>query len=298
MTDIKKYLQPDVVARLANLEMIARFVVEGFITGLHKSPYHGFSVEFAEHRQYMPGDEIRSIDWKVYGRTSRYYVKRFEEETNLKCHIVLDTSASMTFGTGEVNKLQYGGYLAASLAYLMIHQKDAAGLAIFDKVLRKYLPPRATLGYIKTIEEALQNISHHETTRIAENLHAVAERIKRRGLVILISDLLDEAEDVVHALRHFRHDGHEVIVFHVLDHAERTLDFEGDVVFDDLETGEQLATQPWHIRKAYAQEVESFCEYYRRRCRESRVDYVLLDTKTPFDVALREYIAKRSKIGG
>lgn len=298
MTDTKKYLQPDVVARLANLEMVARFVVEGFITGLHKSPYHGFSVEFAEHRQYMPGDEIRSIDWKVYGRTSRFYVKRFEEETNLKCHIVLDTSASMTFGTGAVNKLQYGGYLAASLAYLMIHQKDAAGLAVFDRELRKYLPPRATLGYIKTIEEVLQNISHHETTRIAENLHVVAERIKRRGLVILISDLLDEAEDVVHALRHFRHDGHEVIVFHVLDHSERTLDFEGDVIFDDLETREQVATQPWHIRKAYAQEVESFCDYYRRRCRESRVDYVLLDTKTPFDVALREYIAKRSKIGG
>ncbi len=296
--DARNYLKPDVVARLANLEIKARLVVEGFITGLHRSPYHGFSVEFAEHRPYMPGDEIRSIDWKVYGRTSRYYVKRFEEETNLKAVVLLDTSASMTFASGGMTKLEYGSCLAASLAYMMIHQKDACGLVLFDEQIRKYLPPRATMGYLKTMEETLQNVQTHEETEIGPTLHAIAERMKRRGLVILISDLFDDPRKVMAGLKHFRHRKHEVIVFQVLDPRERDLDYSGDVIFEDLETEVRLQTQPIHIRASYREQMRTFIEQYRRECRENRIDHVLLDTRTPFDVALMEYVNKRARLGG
>jgi uncharacterized protein (DUF58 family) len=294
----QKYLKPEVVAKLSNMEIKARLVVEGFITGLHKSPYHGFSVEFAEHRPYMPGDEIRTVDWKVYGRTSRYYVKRYEEETNLKAYILLDTSGSMTFGSGETTKLEYGSYLAASLAYLMIHQKDATGLTLFDKQIRRHMPPRATMGYLKILQESLQNISDHEETDIAPILHEIAERIKRRGLVILISDLFDDPAKVMAGLKHFRHKRHEVIVFHVLDPQEREFAYAGDVIFEDLETKERIATQPWHIRESYQAQMREFINAYRKECRENNIDYVLLDTRTSFDVALLEYITKRAKLGG
>jgi uncharacterized protein (DUF58 family) len=296
--DARNYLKPDVVARLANLEIKARLVVEGFITGLHRSPYHGFSVEFAEHRPYMPGDEIRSIDWKVYGRTSRYYVKRFEEETNLKAVVLLDTSASMTFASGGMTKLEYGSCLAASLAYMMIHQKDACGLVLFDEQIRKYLPPRATMGYLKTMEETLQNVQTHEETEIGPTLHAIAERMKRRGLVILISDLFDDPRKVMAGLKHFRHRKHEVIVFQVLDPRERDLDYSGDVIFEDLETEVRIQTQPIHIRASYREQMRTFIEQYRRECRENRIDHVLLDTHTPFDMALMEYVNKRARLGG
>lgn len=286
------------MARLANLEIKARLVVEGFITGLHRSPYHGFSVEFAEHRPYMPGDEIRSIDWKVYGRTSRYYVKRFEEETNLKAVVLLDTSASMTFASGGMTKLEYGSCLAASLAYMMIHQKDACGLVLFDEQIRKYLPPRATMGYLKTMEETLQNVQTHEETEIGPTLHAIAERMKRRGLVILISDLFDDPRKVMAGLKHFRHRKHEVIVFQVLDPRERDLDYSGDVIFEDLETEVRIQTQPIHIRASYREQMRTFIEQYRRECRENRIDHVLLDTHTPFDMALMEYVNKRARLGG
>ncbi len=273
-------------------------MVEGFITGLHKSPYHGFSVEFAEHRPYMPGDEIRTIDWKVYGRTGRYYVKRYEEETNLKAQILLDSSGSMTFGSGAVTKLEYGSCLAAALAYLMIRQKDATGLTLFDKKIRRHMPPRATMSYLKTLQESLQTNSDHEETDLAPTLHEIAERIKRRGLIILISDLFDDPQKVIAGLKHFRHKRHEVIVFHVLDPQERDFAYGGDVIFEDMETKARMATQPWHIRKSYQDQMRSFIDSYRKECRENNIDYVLLDTRTPFDVALTEYITKRKKMGG
>lgn len=296
--DMKRFLRPDVIARLANLEIKARLVVEGFITGLHKSPYHGFSVEFAEHRPYMPGDEIRSIDWKVYGRTSRYYVKRFEEETNLKAYLLVDTSASMTFSSGGVSKLEYASCLAASLAYLMIHQRDASGLVLFDRKIRKYLPPRATLGYLHTIETALQNASDHEETAIGPTLHEIADRMKRRGLVILISDLMDDPASVLTGLKHFRHKKNEVIVFQILDPQERDFIYSGDVVFEDLESRERLQTQPWQMRADYRVAMRRFLDHYRRECRDHAIDHVLLDTRTPYDTALLEYITKRARIGG
>jgi uncharacterized protein (DUF58 family) len=295
--DYRQYLQPGVVAKLANMELRARLVVEGFITGLHKSPYHGFSVEFAEHRQYMPGDEIKHIDWKIYGKTDRYYIKQYEEETNLKAYIVLDASKSMAYASpGNITKLEYAAYLAASLSYMMIKQQDAVGVAVFDEQVTTYLPPHATKSYLRQILVALNRLQASNRTGAGKSLHQVADRIKRRGLVIVISDLFDKPDEVIAALKHFRHKKNEVIVMHVLDPLERSFAFGSDALFKDMETGEQLMTQPWQIQKAYQREFGSFLERYKRECRENYVDYVLMDTATPFDVALTEYLHKRERI--
>ena len=296
MQDYKKYLKPDVVSRLSNMELRARLVVEGFITGLHKSPYHGFSVEFAEHRQYMPGDEIKKIDWKVYGRTDRYFVKQYEEETNLKSYLLLDASGSMGYTSGDVTKFEYGCYLAGALTYLMLMQRDAVGLGIFDNKLRTYLPPRSVMGYMSQLLKALHNASPGETTNI--ELNSIAERIKRRGLVILISDLLDEPEKVVRGLQHFRYRQHEVILFHILDPFEVEFSFSKSAQFKDMETEEIINTHPWHILKEYSKHFKEYISYYRRECRANNIDYVFINTAQPFDEALIHYLIKRKKIGG
>lgn len=295
--EYRQYLQPHVVSRLANMELRARLVVEGFITGLHQSPYHGFSVEFAEHRQYMPGDEIRRIDWKLYGKTGRYYVKQFEEETNLKSYLILDASRSMGFASaGNLTKLTYGSYLAAALAYLMIKQQDAVGLTLFDEGVRAFIPPHATPTYLRQILLALHHALPSGKTGAGPALHQVADRIKRRGLVIVISDLLDNPADVMVALKHFRHKKNEVIVIHLLDPLERSFGFGGDAVFADLETGERMTTRPWQIQESYREAMRKFVDRYKRDCREHGVDYVLIDTATPFDTALTEYLSKRRRI--
>ncbi|MBI5472668.1 MAG: DUF58 domain-containing protein [Ignavibacteriae bacterium] len=280
------------------MELRARLVVEGFITGLHKSPYHGFSVEFAEHRQYMPGDEIKHIDWKIYGKTDRYYIKQYEEETNLKAYIVLDASRSMDYASqGNVKKLEYASYLAAALSYMMIKQQDAVGLAVFDEQVSSYLPPHATKAYLRQILLELQKLKGSNKTGAGRSLHNIADRIKRRGLVIVISDLFDNPDEVIAALKHFRHKKNEVIVMHVLDPLERSFAFGSDAMFKDMETNEQLMTQPWQIQKAYQREMSAFLERYKRECRENYVDYVLMDTATPFDVALTQYLHKREQLG-
>ncbi len=297
LSDYRKYLQPDVVAKLSNMELVARLVVEGFITGLHKSPYHGFSVEFAEHRQYMPGDEIRHIDWKIYGKTDRYYIKQFEEETNLKTYIVLDASRSMAYASpGRLPKLEYASYIVAALAHLMIQQRDAVGLTVYDDSIRSFMPPHATKSYLKQILRQLETTVAGNRTSTSGSLHQVAERIKRRGLVIILSDLLDDPTDVMTAIRHFRHKKNEVIVMQILDPMERSFDFGRDAVFRDLETDEEMTTQPWHIRKAYQEQMQKFLNTYKKECREHDVDYVLLDTQTPFDNALFEYLHKRQRL--
>lgn len=296
--EYRKYLDPDVVARLANMELVARLVVEGFITGLHKSPFHGFSVEFAEHRQYMPGDEIRHIDWKIYGKTDRYYIKQYEEETNLKSYLILDASKSMTFASqGRMTKLDYGCYLAAALAHLMVQQRDAVGLTIFDESVRTYMPPHATKTYLKEILRALETIEPGKGTGTANSLHEIAERIKRRGLVIILSDLFDDPAGVMGAIKHFRHKKNEVIVMQVLDPLERSFAFGRDAVFKDMETDEEITTQPWHIQKAYRAGMQRFLDLYKKQCRENNVDYVLLDTATPFDISLFQYLHKRQRMG-
>lgn len=297
MEESLKYLRPDVVAQLANMELRARLVVEGFITGLHKSPYHGFSVEFTEHRQYMPGDDLKHLDWKVYGKTDRFYIKQFEEETNLKSYIVLDASKSMDYASnGCLRKVEYASYLAAALAYLMVEQRDAVGLTVYDENVRLLLPPHATRTYLKQILRELDQLKPSNKTAIASSLHNVAERIKRRGLVIILSDFFDDPAQVVTAFKHFRHKGNEVIVMQVLDPMERSFAFGADAVFRDLETKEELMTQPWHIQKAYQESMKEFLEFYKRECRENAIDYVLMDTSTPFDKALFEYLNKRKRI--
>lgn len=289
-------LSPQALARLSNLQLLARRVVEGFITGLHQSPYHGFSVEFAEHRPYMPGDSIRHIDWKVYARTDRYVIKRFQEETNLKGYILLDRSASMAFTSSTFSKLQYGIHLSAALAYLMLEQRDAVGLALFDDQLRKYLPPRSVRSYLNQLLLELENTEPSGTTGIAEALHRVAERMKRRGLMILISDLMDEPDKIVDGLKHFRYDGHEVIVLQVLDPLEMNFAFPTDARFRDLETDERIISQPWHLREAYQKEMGEFLEAIKKGCRENGVDYALFETRQPYDYALMEYLNKRKKL--
>jgi len=279
------------------MELRARLVVEGFITGLHKSPYHGFSVEFTEHRQYMPGDEIKHIDWKAYGKTDRYYVKEFEEETNLKSYLLLDASKSMDYRSeNNLRKVEYASYIAAALAYLMVEQRDAVGLTIYDEKIRTLLPPRATKLYLKQILRELESLQSANKTGTARSLHEVAERIKRRGLVVVLSDLFDDPKEVATALKHFRHKGNEVIVMQVLDPMERSFAFGTDALFRDMETEEELPTQPWHIQKAYRESFQQFLDYYKRECRENAIDYVLLDTSIPFDKALFEYLNKRKRI--
>lgn len=296
--DYRKYLQPEVVAKLANMELVARLVVEGFITGLHKSPYHGFSVEFAEHRQYMPGDEPKHIDWKIYGKTDRYYIKQFEEETNLKSYIILDASRSMAYASnGKITKLEYAAYIAAALSYLMVQQRDAVGLTVYDEKVRLHMPPHATKSYLKEILRQLEITEGSNKTGTAESLHQIAERIKRRGLVIILSDLFDKPKEVATALKHFRHKKNEVIVMQVLDPMERSFAFGGDAVFKDMETSEEIMTQPYHLQKAYQDEMKKFLDSYKKECRENNIDYVLLDTSTPFDVALFQYLSKRQRMG-
>jgi uncharacterized protein (DUF58 family) len=296
-TSALRYLQPAVISRLSNMELRARLVVEGFITGMHRSPYHGFSVEFAEHRQYMPGDEPRFIDWKIYGRTDRYYIKQYEEETNLKSTILLDTSRSMGYASaGMITKLAYGSYLAAALAYLMVKQQDAVGLATFDTEVTSYLPPHSTRAALRQLLIRLEQLAPAGTTGAGRAMHQIADRMRRRGLVIVISDLLDEPEGLMAALRHFRHKKNEVIVMHVLDPLERSFAFGGDAVFQDTETAERMTTQPYHIQSSYREAMATFLERYKRECREHAIDYVVMDTTTPFDTGLAEYLARRRRI--
>jgi uncharacterized protein (DUF58 family) len=297
-TDSLSILKPDVISRIENLELRAKLVVEGFIAGLHRSPYHGFSVEFAEHRQYMPGDDIKHIDWKVLGRTDRYYIKQYEEETNLKTYLVVDASRSMAFRTDtHPTKLEYATSVAAALAYLMVRQRDAVGLGIFDEKVRDFLPPRSKQSYLKLLFKSLVETKASNKTGTGVSLHRIAERVKRRGLVIIFSDLFDNPDEVLGALKHFRHNGNEVIVMQVLDPSERSFAFGRDAVFKDMETQEKMTTQPYHIQKAYQQEMRRFLDRYKRECREQAVDYVLLDTATPFDVALFRYLNKRKRLG-
>ena len=298
MNHYRQFLHPEALSRLANLNLIARLVVEGFLTGLHRSPYHGFSVEFAEHRPYMPGDDIRHVDWKVYGKTDRFYVKEFEEETNLKAHLLVDVSHSMAFTSHSIDKLQYATYLSAALAYLMLKQRDAVGLVTFDTAIRKYLPPRSVASYLSLLLKELQGAESRGETGLSAIFHQMAERIHRRGLILVFSDLLDDPDQIISALKHFRHKKHEVIVFHILDPYERTFDFSRDALFEDLESGQKLATQPWHIRGEYRVLMKEFIGRYKREFMENRIDYVLMDSSEQFDRALLEYLLKRKRMGG
>lgn len=295
-TDKQKYLNPKTLATLANMQIRARMVVEGFIVGLHKSPYHGFSVEFAEHRAYGPGDNLRYLDWRLYGKTDRFYIKQFEEETNLKAHIILDKSKSMAYGSGDLSKLQYGSYLSAALTYLLLRQQDAVGLTLFDTEVRTHIRPSSRPSMLNNILTQLENVTPGEETSIGHSLHHLADRINRRGLVIIISDMLDDLDNIMHGLKHFRHDRHEVLVFHVLDPREIDFSFDAHTKFKDMESGEVKATEPWHIQKEYQKAVENFRTTLGVRCREQHVDYIPLSTDQSLDVALLAYLNKRHSV--
>ena len=295
--DKRKYLEPEMVARLSNMSLRARLVVEGYIIGQHKSPFHGFSVEFAEHRAYGPGDEIRHIDWKLYGKTDRFFVKQYEEETNLRSYILLDTSKSMEYKSNKISKLDYGNYLSAALAYLMISQQDGVGLTLFDNQIQTFIPPRSKPSHVNTILTHLDKTGSGKDTDVGIVLHEMAERIKKRGLIILISDLFDETENIINGLKHFRHNKQEIIVFHVMDRKELNFDFSNRTKFKDMETDEQITTEPWKIRKIYQKAIQSYQDELRLRCREQKIDYVPLFTDQNLDLALNEYLKKRQRLG-
>ena len=253
----------DNILSLESLEFFAKNLVEGFITGKHQSPYHGFSVEFAEHRLYNTGESTKHIDWKLYGKTNRLYVKRYEEETNLRAHLILDTSKSMAYTSGRVSKLEYGSYLLAAISYLMIRQQDAAGVVLFDKNIRSFIPPKSIPSHLNTLLNTLDIDSPGEDTRIEPVLHEMAERIKKRGLVIIISDLFDDPENIMSGLKHFRHSKQEVILFHILDRNELEFDFNSRTKFVDMESGEEITTDPWHVKNEYKNLIKGLQDYYR-----------------------------------
>ena len=291
-----RFLDPEVIARLGTMELKARTVVEGFLSGLHRSPYKGFSVEFAEYRQYMPGDDLNTLDWKVYARTDRHYVKKFEEETNLECHLLLDQSASMSYrGSAPMSKLEYGSVLAASLAFLMNRQRDATGLIAFDEQIRFRLPAAARPGHLHTLLLALERLEAGRRSNVGRPLHQLAEALLKRGLVVLISDLLDEPEPVIKGLRHLKFRGTDVVVFQVLDPNELTFPFKGSSKFTDVETSEAVVADPARARTDYLRELAGLTLRYDRELRGAGIDYVQLDTSQPLDFALLTYLSARAR---
>jgi uncharacterized protein (DUF58 family) len=292
-----RFLDPAGLARVGNLELVARQVVEGFLTGRHRSPYHGFSAEYLDHRAYAPGDDIRDMDWKMLARSDKYYVKLFEDETNLRAYILLDCSRSMAFQSGEINKLNYGSYLAAALTYLMLRQNDAVSLTMFDDDVRQYLPPRARPTQFRRVLELLEDRQPERETDVAGMLHQMADRIKRRGLVVLISDLLDDERKILDGLQHFRHNRHEVIVFHVMDDAELTFPYERLTRFKDMEGAGRVVTNPKTLRARYLSRIRTFTETLKNGCFERKISYNLANTTQPYDQFLAAYLDKRSRLG-
>lgn len=295
--DYKKYLNPEVIAGLKTLELRARMIVEGFMVGLHKSPYHGFSVEFAEHRPYMQGDSLKNIDWKVYAKSEKYFIKQFEEETNLISHIFLDCSRSMKFKhLGKVSKLDYAINLAAALSYILINQQDSVGLAIYSDEIKSYLPPKSNKVYLKTILTQLAQVKAEGQTETYKALNLVADKIKKRGLTIIISDFFDDIESTISALKKIHFKKNEVIVFQILDPTEKNFGFDSDSIFIDLETDEKITSQPHHIQKAYHDSMNEFISKLKKECLNLGIDYNLIETNQSFDKALLSYFAKRQKL--
>jgi uncharacterized protein (DUF58 family) len=291
----RRFLDPDVVARLGTLELKARTIVEGFLSGLHRSPFKGFSVEFAEYRQYMPGDDLSTIDWKVFARTDRYYIKKFEEETNLDCHLVIDASGSMAYGSHAMTKFDYAACLAASIAYLMNRQRDAVGLTAFDEQIVTMLPASARPGHLRSLLVALDQLKPGKRTNVSKPLHQLADALSKRGIVVLISDLLDDPDAVVRGLKHFQYRGTDVIVFHVLDPDEIDFPFDRATRFEDLETSEEIMAVPQVVRQRYLKELNALVEHYRRELGASGIDYQLVSTKEPLEMALLSYLSTRAR---
>ena len=297
MSDIyKEYMDVSTINKIDNLFLRAKLVVEGFIIGMHKSPYHGFSVEFSEHRPYGYGDEIKYIDWKLWGKTDRFYIKQFEEETNLKCHVILDKSSSMSYGSHSINKFEYSKCLSASLIYLMIKQQDAVGLTTFDDKLNITIPPKSKVSHLNLLLQTMHNSETGGETDISLLLHSLAESIHKRGLIILISDLIDNEKDIIKGLRHFRHKGHEVIVFHIMDPKESNLDYDENINFIDLENQKELKIDARQIKSQYNKAFKNFCDYYKNECVKNNIDYIPINTMDSLDGSLMQYLIKRMNL--
>jgi uncharacterized protein (DUF58 family) len=301
MPDTHQYLDPITLAKVRNLELQARLIVEGYLSGMHKSPYHGFSVEFAQHREYVPGDDLKHLDWKVYSRTGRFYLKQYEEETNLALWLLVDCSESMQYGSGPrgedgkplVSKYDYACMAAAALAYLTLHQQDAAGLVTYDNQVRQFVKPSSASSHLKTLVNCLNKGPAREKTSLAPIFHDLAERIPRRGIIVVLSDLFDEVEDILAGFKHLRHKRHEVVVLHVLDRAELEFPFQETTLFRGLEQFPELLTDPRSLREGYLEQVRAFTHDVEHGCRFQNIDYVSLRTDTSLGVVLSSYLAHR-----
>lgn len=282
------------LARIDNLELLARTVVDGFISGLHRSPYLGFSIDFAEHRAYMPGDDIRWIDWRVFGRTDRFYVKQFEADTNANFSVILDVSRSMHYGSGEVTKLDYARYLAACLAYFSRRQRDRIGIVTFDRDVVDHIPPSAK--HLDLVLHTLDNLEPGGEGLLEQPLLKIAESLGRRGILVLISDLYEEPDRILQAVSRLRHRGNDVMVFHVLDPAELEFPFDGATHFEDLETGERIPVVPEDLKERYRHLLAQHIRTLARLLGEHRIDYTQLDTSKPLDYALFDYLSRRQRL--
>jgi uncharacterized protein (DUF58 family) len=290
-----RYLDPAIIARLGTIDLKARTIVEGFLTGLHRSPFKGFSVEFAEYRQYLPGDDLATLDWKVYARSDRHFVKKYEEETNLTCHLLIDVSASMGYASGPITKLQYASYLTGALAYLMHRQRDSFGLIAFDDSISALLPASARSGHLRTVLLALERLEMGTRTNVAKPLHDLAAAVRKRGMVVLVSDLLDDPASVLAGLKHFRYRGTDVIVFHILDPYELQFPFEQAARFRDMETQEEVTAVPGSVRADYLERMQARIAFYRRELGLAGIDYCQLETSQPLELGLMAYLMTRHR---
>jgi uncharacterized protein (DUF58 family) len=291
----QKYLNPQTLASLEGLDLQARLVVEGYVAGMHPSPYHGFSVEFAEHREYVPGDDIRHVDWKVWSKTDKLYLKQYEEETNLLLYLLLDTSESMSYASGaNVSKLQYAQFVAAAMAYMVLQQQDSVGLAVFDDMVRRYLKPSGQPSHLKEVLHVMDVSPARDKSDVGAVFHDLAERFKKRGVVAVFSDLFDDVPRTIAGLKHLRHRRHEVIVFHILDPAELEFPFRDTTLFKGLEGLPEVLTEPHALRRAYQAEIGAFLAEMKRGCQSIDIDYVPLRTDESLDGPLSCYLASRA----
>ena len=295
MPETQRFLDPETLAKLQGLELRARHIVEGYVSGVHRSPYHGFSIEFAEHREYVPGDDLRFVDWKVFGKTDKFYLKQYEEETNLVCYLLVDSSESMQYKSDDaaMSKLEYAQTVAASLAYLILQQQDSVGLATFDNEIRSLVRSSSNPSHLKQLLYVMEQTQPERKTRTGPIFHDLAERLKKRGVVIILSDLFDDIPSMMAGLKHFRHRRHEVILFHVLDPAELDFPFRKITMFKGLEQMPDVVTDPRSLRKAYLEEFGKFLQAVRKGCRTQHVDYVEMRTDASMEVALSSYLASR-----
>lgn len=295
MENSQKYLDPKIVARLKGLQLRARLIVEGYVSGVHRSPFHGFSIEFAEHREYAPGDDLRYLDWKVFGRTDKYYLKQFEEETNLICYLLLDTSESMRYqsSAAPMPKLEYAQCAAAALAYLILQQQDSVGLVTFDEEIRALVRASSNPSHMEQLVHVMEHSVPERKTATGAIFHELAERLKKRGIVIVISDLFDDVDSMMAGLKHFRHRRHEVVLLHVLDPAELSFPFQQATLFQGLEQWPHVLVEPRGLRSAYLREFGDFVHRLKRGCRMHRIDYAQMRTDQSLEVALSSYLASR-----